>query len=287
MDNPNPRRSPALLALVFGVFLFIIGVTATGQSILVSSHVTTQSLDAVVAADASLARILVNGTVVPADLDPATLPRRVPPRCRPSWRWSSVAATCCGSRCARRPARSSSRATASPRPTTSSPDFAQAAAGSTCASIEPTADSQLGTSQVLTEWLPITADGVVRAVLTVTRDAEPVLARIDAARQEIVVLTLTAAVVVAIILYLIFRSAHGRLRRQTRRPRRGDPSRPADRDAQPRRDRRVARQPHRRGSRLRGRGRGGRSSISTTSDCSTTPTGTLPATTRSSSCAGS
>ena len=72
-DPAIPRRSPALLALVFGVFLVIIGVTATGQSILVSSHVTTQSLDALVAADASLLRILVNGTIVPADLDPATL----------------------------------------------------------------------------------------------------------------------------------------------------------------------------------------------------------------------
>ena len=72
-DTANNRRSPALLALVFGVFLLIIGVTATGQSILVSSHVTTQSLDAVVAADASLVRILVNGTLAPADLDPATI----------------------------------------------------------------------------------------------------------------------------------------------------------------------------------------------------------------------
>src|ERR1017187_2377979 len=69
----NPGRSPPLLALVFGGFLFIVGVTATGQSILVSSQMTTQSIDAVVAADASLVRILVNGTLGPADLDPATL----------------------------------------------------------------------------------------------------------------------------------------------------------------------------------------------------------------------
>lgn len=68
---------------------------------------------------------------------------------------------------------------------------------------------------MLTESLPLTADGIVHAVLTVTRDAEPVLARIGAARQEIVVLTLSAAAFVAVILYLIFRSAHGRLRRQT------------------------------------------------------------------------
>src|SRR5664280_1529823 len=71
--DANPRRSPALLALVFGVFLLIIGVTATGQSILVSSDVTTQSVDAVVASDASLVRVLVNGTVEPADLDATTL----------------------------------------------------------------------------------------------------------------------------------------------------------------------------------------------------------------------
>jgi len=39
----------------------------------VSSDVTTQSLDAVVASDASLVRILVNGTLAPADLDATTL----------------------------------------------------------------------------------------------------------------------------------------------------------------------------------------------------------------------
>jgi len=72
-DTANPRRSPALLALVFGVFLMIIGVTATGQAVLVSSNVTTQTLDGVVAADESLVRILVNGTVLPPDLDPTTL----------------------------------------------------------------------------------------------------------------------------------------------------------------------------------------------------------------------
>jgi len=72
-DAANPRRSPALLALVFGVFLMIIGVTATGQAVLVSSNVTTQTLNGVVAADESLVRILVNGTVLPTDLDPTTL----------------------------------------------------------------------------------------------------------------------------------------------------------------------------------------------------------------------
>jgi diguanylate cyclase (GGDEF)-like protein len=215
MADANPRRSPALLALVFGVFLFIIGVTATGQSILVSSHVTTQSLDAVVGADASLVRILVNGTLVPADLDPATLTSA-----RTAVLQAELAVVVSRGNMLRIEVRTPDGALlfasdGLAKATTSSPDFARAAAGSTSASIEPTADPQFGTSQVLTEALPITAGGRVHAVLTVTRDATPVLARIGATRQEIVVLTLSAAVVVAVILYLIFRSAHGRLRRQT------------------------------------------------------------------------
>ncbi|HEY5274955.1 MAG TPA: diguanylate cyclase [Coriobacteriia bacterium] len=214
-DTANPRRSPALLALVFGVFLLIIGVTATGQSVLVSSHVTTQSLDAVVAADASLVRILVNGTLGPADLDPATLPSA-----RAAALQAELAVVVSRGNIVRIEVRTPAGAflfasDGLAQAKTSSPDFARAVAGSTSASIGPTADPQVGTSQILTESLPVTAGGIVRAVLVVTRDAEPVLARIGAARQEIVVLTLTAALVVAFILYLIFRSAHGRLRRQT------------------------------------------------------------------------
>jgi diguanylate cyclase (GGDEF)-like protein len=215
MADANPRRSPALLALVFGVFLFIIGVTATGQSILVSSHVTTQSLDAVVGADASLVRILVNGTLVPGDLDRATLTPA-----RSAVLQTQLAVVVSRGNMLRIEVRTPDGALlfasdGLAKATTSSPDFARAAAGSTSASIEPTADPQFGTSQILTEALPITAGGTVHAVLAVTRDATPVLARIGATRQEIVALTLSAAVVVAIMLYLIFRSAHGRLRRQT------------------------------------------------------------------------
>jgi diguanylate cyclase (GGDEF)-like protein len=203
------------LALVFGVFLFIIGVTATGQSILVSSHVTTQSLDAVVAADASLARILVNGTLLPQDLEPATLTAE-----RSAALQSELAVVVRRGDMLRLEVRTTGGALLFASDgladaETTSPEFAQAASGSTAASIGPTADPQFDTTQTLTEWLPITADGAVHGVLMVTRDAEPVLARIGAARQEIVVLTLTASVVVAVILYLIFRSAHGRLRRQT------------------------------------------------------------------------
>jgi len=213
--DSNPGRSPALLALVFGVFLLIIGVTATGQSILVSSDVTTQSLDAVVASDASLVRVLVNGTVEPADLDPGTITSA-----RAATLQAELAVVASRGGIIRIEARTPSgsflfASDGLDQAAPSSPDFVRAATGSTSASIGPTAKPQPGTSQILTESLPVTSGGAVRAVLTVTRDADPLLARIEGARREIVLLTLTASLAVALILYLIFRSAHRRLRRQT------------------------------------------------------------------------
>jgi len=63
--------------------------------------------------------------------------------------------------------------------------------------------------------LPIIADGQVRAVFVVVRDAVPILQSIENARALIVAVTLSAALIVALILYLIFRSAQRRLTRQT------------------------------------------------------------------------
>jgi diguanylate cyclase (GGDEF)-like protein len=47
------------------------------------------------------------------------------------------------------------------------------------------------------------------------RDAEPILARLDEIRRDVVLVTLTAAIFAAVLLFLIFRSAQGRLTRQT------------------------------------------------------------------------
>jgi diguanylate cyclase (GGDEF)-like protein len=49
----------------------------------------------------------------------------------------------------------------------------------------------------------------------VWRDAVPLLARLDGVRRDVITVTLTAALVAAIVLLLIFRSAQARLTRQT------------------------------------------------------------------------
>src|SRR4029079_17544118 len=63
--------------------------------------------------------------------------------------------------------------------------------------------------------LPISTGGQVRGVVGIWRDAVPILARLDEIRRDVVIVTLTAAVVAAALLFLIFRSAQVRLTRQT------------------------------------------------------------------------
>ncbi|HET9417058.1 MAG TPA: diguanylate cyclase, partial [Candidatus Limnocylindria bacterium] len=80
-------------------------------------------------------------------------------------------------------------------------------------------DAQIG-QEVVREYLPLQAAGesdapaILGAVL-VGRDAEPISARLDAARMDVVLTTLSAALVVAVLLFFIFRAAQGRISRQT------------------------------------------------------------------------
>ena len=76
--------------------------------------------------------------------------------------------------------------------------------------------SDLGPATLLRERLPIRdPDGQVLGVVSVWRDGGPILARLDSLRFEVVMVTLTAALVAAILLFFIFRSAQSRLTRQT------------------------------------------------------------------------
>jgi diguanylate cyclase (GGDEF)-like protein len=61
----------------------------------------------------------------------------------------------------------------------------------------------------------VIADKQVRAVVGIWRDAGPILERLAAVRRDVVLVTLTAGIIAAMLLLLIFRSAQGRLSRQT------------------------------------------------------------------------
>jgi diguanylate cyclase (GGDEF)-like protein len=98
--------------------------------------------------------------------------------------------------------------------------MAGAVAGTTSVALASDVDAgagpgRLASSTLLREFLPVIAAGEVRAVVGIWRDAVPLLARLDQVRRDVVVVTLTAGIVASLLLYLIFRSAQGRLTRQT------------------------------------------------------------------------
>jgi diguanylate cyclase (GGDEF)-like protein len=73
----------------------------------------------------------------------------------------------------------------------------------------------LATDSVLREYLPIVDAGRVYATVALWRDAAPILSQLAESRLRIVAVTLTAALVSALLLFFIFRGAQRRLTRQT------------------------------------------------------------------------
>jgi diguanylate cyclase (GGDEF)-like protein len=74
----------------------------------------------------------------------------------------------------------------------------------------------LATDQVLREYLPIIDQGRIYATVALWRDASPILAQLAEGRFRVVAITLTAALISALLLFFIFRGAQQRLTRQTR-----------------------------------------------------------------------
>jgi diguanylate cyclase (GGDEF)-like protein len=215
------QRRPILLFIVYGVFLVIVGVTATAQVALASLHMSASALNEAVGTDTQVVHGFVDDLLVPADLAATDLPpaRRtaledglrafVGPRGiiraeirRPDGTVVASDAPVAGFRA------------------TDSPDWRKALAGETAVALAPVAESEagpgdLGTDTTLREYLPLLADGRVVGVVGVWRDAAPIMAALGAARRDVVLVTVTAAIAAAVVLYLVFRSAQARITRQT------------------------------------------------------------------------
>jgi diguanylate cyclase (GGDEF)-like protein len=69
---------------------------------------------------------------------------------------------------------------------------------------------------VLEEYLPVRTSTGIPLVFEIYRDAAPIMAHAEASRRDTVIITLGAATILAVLLYLIFRAAQARLARQTR-----------------------------------------------------------------------
>ena len=212
-----------LMILVYGIFLVVVGVTAVVLTVVISAHVSTASLNATVGADAALVRLFVTSTLSPDDLGAAgptpsrqaDLERRLALLIDPN-KILRVEVRLPDGRVIAADDPASRGSTAVP-----SEDFATVMSGrsatATIIGIEASEATGpvLPTTNVLREYFPLVTEGQVRAVVGVWRDAVPILEQLETVRQTIVVITLAAGSFAAFVLYLVFRSAQGRISRQT------------------------------------------------------------------------
>ena len=218
----HPRK-PILLLLVFGVFIVIVGITALAQAVLVSATYSESILESVVGSDAAAVKTLVIGRLHPEDLRPgapisqlgvtlaeplATLTeepkgiRRVEIRRPDGTIIASDVPSIVGLQA----------------PTTSG--FASAAAGTPTAELAKAATSEsvgpaLPSGEFLREYFPIKSEGQVLAVVGLWRDSQPITDRLETVRQNVLIVTLTASLIAAFVLFLVFRAAQARINRQT------------------------------------------------------------------------
>ena len=216
----RPAR-PILLFIVYGIFLVIVGVTATAQTVLVSLNYSTSSLQTIVGSDAGTVRTFVNGYLRPADLAGAapldrvtTIERGLAGLVRQGELLRIEVRDPDG--IVRFTSDGSGRNQAAPR----SAAFEAARSGTVDAAFVSNEAEYVGAplaaEGLLREYFPLLdADGVPQGVVAIWRDAAPIIATLDNVRTQVVVVTISAALLAGVFLYLIFRSAQGRITRQT------------------------------------------------------------------------
>jgi diguanylate cyclase (GGDEF)-like protein len=218
---PRPAR-PIVLLIVYGLFLAVAGITTTALTVLVSAHFSTAALNQVIGNDAATVRTFANLNLLESDLS-GTGPRarqvefakglsalirngnllHVEIRLPDGTVVASERLELVGSR----------------QPLTA--DFAVARRGTIAPAVltdgaPSEAGSPLAPTTLIREYLPVSTESEVRAVVGVWRDAAPILAAMDAVRRDVITVTLTGAIVAGFFLYFVFRAAQARISRQTR-----------------------------------------------------------------------
>ena len=220
--STGPSAEPILLFIVYGVFLVIVGVTATAQVMLASVHVSTSALNQAVGTDTQVVRGFVDDLLTPADLTGASITPDRPAAALEAGLRTFITPRGIIRAEIRRPDGTilASNVPLAGFTAPDSADWRTALGGEPAVSLAPAAESEagpgdLGTATTLREYLPLLQDGRVVGVVGVWRDAAPIVAAIDAARRDVVLVTVTAAIAAAAVLYLVFRSAQARITRQT------------------------------------------------------------------------
>jgi diguanylate cyclase (GGDEF)-like protein len=224
--EPAAVKRPLLLMIVFGFFLIIVGVTAVMVAATASSRLSAELMNATVTGDAATVRGFANAHLLPTDLTGEHLD---------SVRQTRLE-TLLGTLVERgeilraeirlpdgtvlvgdRPGLAGSL----PAP---SDDMARAIEGSTISAAIVTGGEQseaageaLGAPSVLRAYFPIIAKDRVQAVFAIWRDAQPILAKVESSRNELLQIVAGAGLISALVLFLIFGAAQRRIVIQTER----------------------------------------------------------------------
>ncbi len=218
MPHPPPR--PVLLILVLGTFLAIIGATASGQALIVTADNQTAFLDDTVGSDAATIRAFVNLYLAPSDVEGSALSAERQALLDGQLGRITAPGEVLRIAIVGRDGRvlASNETGLVGRSIGPDTDFDQAvssrAVQATIADQHAAGGLAPTAPTLLREYLPVVSGDRTYAVVAVWRDAGPILARLDEARLHVVAVTLSAALVVAVLLILIFRAAQGRLTRQ-------------------------------------------------------------------------
>jgi diguanylate cyclase (GGDEF)-like protein len=212
-------RRPAVLIVVFGVLLVLVGVTATAQAMMVSTYASTSTVASIVDGDVGTIRSLVADRLDgfdPANPDPDSLAELD----------AALAALLANGGLAHVELRApdgtvlaASEPSLVGRVQPADAGFTTAIAGQPWVGIDEGASAGLEgvtlPATVITEHLPLRQGDTTRLVVSLWRDAAPMLARLDDLRRDVVLVTLTAALVAGGVLFAVFRSAQRRISRQT------------------------------------------------------------------------
>jgi diguanylate cyclase (GGDEF)-like protein len=214
---------PILYLTVYGIFLVIVGVTATAQTAMVTVHFSTAALNSAISSDSATVRTFVNGFLTPTDLDASMTESRretVQGHLDGLLERGNLLRVELRAPDGRIIASTDHSATGQTAPLTTG--FEASLAGDVEAVILREGESSeavgapIPEPSLLREYLPLLdRQDRVQAVVAMWRDAAPILTRLDTVRSEVVSVTLSAAAVVAVLLFLIFRTAQSRITRQT------------------------------------------------------------------------
>ena len=209
------RREPMLYPLVYVASLALVALSSGALALLGHDHVVDAAIEVGVGDDQAIVRGFVESNLTSADLEDGALPAErlalIQPRLADLVRQHGYTDIALVSPRQGRVLAAASHAGTAVAVAAGTSDAASA--GRPDAWIVPAAEGN-NQSPTLVEAIPVIQGTDVRLVFQISRAAAPILTRADEAFRDVVIVTLSAAVVLATLLYGIFRAANIRLGRQ-------------------------------------------------------------------------